>query len=53
VIITPGLPDARRAQRRNGNRPGIIGIVLIDVSRRKQPHPGSQLRLHVQHPLTR
>ena len=53
VIVTPGLPDTARAQRRDGNRAGIVGIVLVNVSRREQPHPGGQLRLHVQHPLTR
>ena len=53
VIITLGLPDIGGAQRRNGNRAGIAGIVLAAVSRRQQPHPGSQLRLHVQYPLTR
>ena len=52
MIVTPGLPDTARAQRRDGNRAGIVGIVLVDVSRRGQPHPGGQLRLHVQHPLT-
>jgi hypothetical protein len=31
----------------------IITIVLVDVSRRKQPHPGGQLGRHIQHPLTR
>jgi hypothetical protein len=53
VIVTPGLPDTGRAQRRDRHGAGVVGIVLIDVSRRQQPHPGCQLRLHVQHPLTR
>jgi hypothetical protein len=32
---------------------GIIGILLLDPSRRKQPHLGGQpYGLHIQHPLT-
>jgi hypothetical protein len=52
VIVPPGFPDLRRAQRGDRHRAGIVGIVLIDVPGRQQPHPGGQLGRHVQHPLT-
>jgi hypothetical protein len=53
VIITADLADPGRAQRRDRHRPGIIRVIFVDVSRRKQPHPGGQLGRHIQHPLTR
>ena len=52
MIITPGLPDLRRAQRGDRHRAGIAGIVLVDVPGGQQPYPGGQLGRHVQHPLT-
>ena len=53
VIIPPGLPDLGGAQRGDRHRAGIVGIVLVHVPGRQQPHPGGQLGRHVQHPLTR
>jgi hypothetical protein len=53
VIIRPDLPAASRAQRGNGHRPGIVGVILVRVTGRQQPHPRTELGLHIQHPLTR
>jgi hypothetical protein len=53
MVIRFHLPPRGRAQRRDGDRPGVVGVVLVRVPGRQQPHPGPQLRLHVQHPLTR
>jgi hypothetical protein len=53
VIVGPGLPDAGRAQRRDRDRAGIVGVVLVHVAGGQQPDPRAQLGLHVQHPLTR
>jgi len=52
VIIGPGLPDPGRAQRCDGHRPGIVGVVLIRVTSCQQPDPRAQLGRHIQHPLT-
>jgi len=48
-----GLHSARgrRAQRRD--RPGIIGVILIRATGRQQPHPGAELRRHIDHPFAR
>jgi hypothetical protein len=43
---------AGRPQRRDGHRPGIVGIVLIRVTSCQQPDPCAELGRHVQHPLT-
>jgi hypothetical protein len=51
VILRPHLRH-RRAQRRNGHRTGVVGIVLVRRSSSQQPDPGGQLRLHVEDPLT-
>ena len=40
-----------RAQRRDGDRAGVVRVVLVHRSGGQQPHPGGQLGLHVQHPL--
>jgi hypothetical protein len=53
VVIGPGLPHARRAQRCDSHRPGIVRVVLVHVASPQQPDPRTQLGLHVQHPLTR
>ena len=53
VIITPGLGDTSRAQRRDRHRPGIVRVVLISVTSGQQLHPGAGLGLHVKHPFTR
>ncbi len=52
VIIGHGLPDTRRAQRRDGHRPGVIRVVLVRVAGGQQPHPRAELRLDIQHPLS-
>jgi hypothetical protein len=46
-------PVSRPERRRHRHRPGIIRVILVDVSRRQQPYPGGQLRRHIRHPLTR
>jgi hypothetical protein len=51
VIIGPDRQAGSRAQRRDGDRAGIAGIIFVHRSRGQQPHPGGQLGLHVQHPL--
>src|SRR5262249_55579217 len=53
VIIAPHLPDRGGAQRGDRHRAGIVGIVVVDVPGRQQPHPRGQLGRHVQHPLPR
>jgi hypothetical protein len=52
VVIAPGLADVGRAQRRDRDRPGVVGIVLVRIPGRQQPHPGTELGRHIQHPLT-
>jgi hypothetical protein len=53
VIVGLDLAAGRRAQRRDSDRPGVVGVVLVHRPIRQQPHPGAQLGLHVQDPLTR
>ena len=53
VIVGPDLPDTGRPQRRHGNRPGIVRVVLVHIAGGQQPDPRAQLGLDVQHPLTR
>jgi hypothetical protein len=53
VIIGPDLPDTGRAQRGDSDRPGIAGVVLVRIPGGQQPDPGTELGLHIQHPLTR
>ena len=38
-------------QRRDRHRPGIVRVGLVRVAGLQQPDPGSQLGLHIQHPL--
>ena len=45
---TPGL----RPQCGDRHRVGVIRVVLAGVPGLQQPHPGGQLRRHIQHPLT-
>jgi hypothetical protein len=52
VIIGPDPGDAGRPQRRDGHRPGIVGIVLIRVTSGQQPDPRAEPGRHIQHPLT-
>ncbi len=51
VVITPDLAAGGRAQRGDGDRAGVIGVILIRRPRRQEPDPGAQLGLHVQHLL--
>jgi len=53
IVIGPHRRAGRRPQRRDGDRPGIVGVVLVHIADGQQPHPRSQLGLHIQHPLTR
>jgi len=48
VILGPHHAAGRRAQRRDRDGPGVAGVVLARRPGRQQPHPGTQLRLHVQ-----
>ncbi len=51
VILGPHLPPGPGAQRRDRDRQGVIRIVLVGVPGLQQPHPGGQLRRHIEHPL--
>ena len=42
----------RRAPRHDRRRTGIVGIGLVDPAALEQPHPGRQLRWHIDHMLT-
>ena len=42
----------RRAEGGDGHRQRVVGVVLVGRLGPQQPHPGRQLRLHVQAPLT-
>ena len=52
VILGAHLAPGRGPQRRDRHRAGIVRVVLVRVPGLQQPHPGSQLGRHVQHPLT-
>jgi hypothetical protein len=49
VVISCHRTGRRRAQRRDGHRPGVIRVVLARRASRQQPHPGTELGLHIQH----
>jgi hypothetical protein len=53
VIVGPDLPDTGRAQRRDRDRAGIAGVVLVHITGGQQPDPRTELGLDIQHPLTR
>jgi len=53
VIIWPHLPAGRRAQRRDRDGAGVIGVVLARRPGGQQADPGTELGLHIQHPLAR
>ena len=40
VVIAPGLADIGRAQRRDRDRPGVVGIVLVRYPRSPATAPG-------------
>ena len=49
VAVGDDLPPGGRPQRRDRDRPGVMGVVLVRVPSLQQPHPGGQLGLHIQH----
>ncbi len=51
VIAGCHLPPGLGAQRRDGHRQRVAGVVLVRVTRLQQPHPGGQPGGHIQHPL--
>ena len=51
VILGHHLAPGLRPQRRDRDRQGIVRVVLVRVPGLQQPHPGSELGRHVQHPL--
>ena len=51
VVIGDHLAADRGPQRRDRHRQGIVRVVLVRVPGLQQPHPGRQLRLHIQDPL--
>jgi hypothetical protein len=51
VIIGRHWAAGRQAQRRDRHRPGVVGVVLVCVTSREQPHSGAELGRRVQHPL--
>jgi len=53
VIVGPDLPPGRRAQRRDRDGPGVVGIVFVHRPRGQQPDPGAELGLDIKDPLTR
>jgi hypothetical protein len=53
MIIGMHLAAGGRTQRRDGHRPGIVGVVLVHRPSSQQPHPGAELGLDIQDPLTR
>jgi hypothetical protein len=52
VIIGLHLAARGRAQRRDRDRAGVVGVVLVRVTAGQQPHPRAHLGLHLEHPLT-
>jgi hypothetical protein len=51
MIVGPDLTAGSRAQRRDRDGPGVVGVVLADVPGGQQPDPRPQLGLHVHHAL--
>jgi hypothetical protein len=39
--------QARRSERGDGDRAGVVGVVLVRPSRTEKPHPRRQRRRHV------
>jgi hypothetical protein len=52
VIISRDFPAGGRAQCRDRDRAGVVRVVLIHRPSRQQPDPGTELGLHIGHPLT-
>jgi len=51
VIFGADLSDRRRAQRGDGDRAGVVRVVLVRRPGGEQPYPGRELGLHVGHLL--
>jgi hypothetical protein len=51
VVIGDHFPPGLGPQRRHRHRQGIVRVALAGVPDLQQPHPGSQLGLHIGHPL--
>ena len=51
VIVGGHVPPDLRPQRRDRHRQGVVRVVLVGVPGLQQPHPGGQLRRHIQHLL--
>src|SRR5262249_3024736 len=52
VVLRDHRPRGRGAQRRDRYRERVVRVILAGVPGLQQPHPGGQLRRHIQHPLT-
>ena len=52
MVLAGHLAAGPGPQRRDRRGQGIVRVVLIGIASLQQPHPGRQLRLHVQDPLT-
>jgi hypothetical protein len=44
--------DVARTQGGDGNRAGVVRVVLVDLAGVEQTHPRCELGLHVQHAFT-
>lgn len=53
VVLGRHFPPGPGPQRRDGDRQGVVRVVLVRVTGLQQPHPGGQLGLHIQDPLAR
>jgi hypothetical protein len=51
MITGPDRHAGRRAQRGNGHRAGIVGVVLVHRAGGRQPHPRGQPGLDIRHLL--
>ena len=47
VAVSGHFLPGRRPQRRHRHRQGVVGVVVAGVPGVQQPHPGSQLGLHI------
>ena len=50
MVVGPHL-RAGCAQGRDRDRAGVVGVVLVHVPGRRQPHPRAEFRLHAGHSL--
>jgi hypothetical protein len=52
VIFARHVTQLGRAQRGDGDRAGIVRVVLVHLPGVEQPHPRGQLRLHIHNAFT-